>query len=280
IDFNIRVDPTIPEWLKGDPTRINQILMNLVSNAVKFTKKGEVGLNIEVSGRQQERVWLTFEVKDTGIGIPEEKLPVIFDRFTQASSQTSRQFGGTGLGLAITKRILELMSSKIILDSIEGEGSKFYFTVRLEKGEEQPFTADDSNIDVMKKSIRGMKALIVDDNKMNRLILEKFLSNWGMTFDTVEDGLKALEIMERERYNIILLDIQMPHMDGFEVARRIRQMDGLDSHNLPVIALSADVFSNVYNKLMESGMDDFVSKPLNPNELLEVIYKYTLRITV
>ena len=280
IDFNIRVDPTIPEWLRGDPTRLNQILMNLISNAVKFTTNGEVSLEIEVSGTQHDDLWLTFEVRDTGIGIPEEKLPVIFDRFTQASTQTSRQFGGTGLGLAITKRLLELMSSKIILDSVVGEGSRFYFTVKLGRGEEQPFVAEDSNLEVMKKSIRGMKALIVDDNKMNRLILEKFLGKWGMTYDSVEDGLKALEIMKTARYDIILLDIQMPHMDGFEVARRIRKMEGLDSHNLPVIALSADVFSNVYNRLMESGMDDFVSKPLNPNELLEVIYKYTLRITV
>ncbi|MGB3468831.1 MAG: response regulator, partial [Cyclobacteriaceae bacterium] len=126
----------------------------------------------------------------------------------------------------------------------------------------------------------GIKALIVDDNKMNRIILEKFLTRWGMSYDSVEDGIKALELMKDNEYGIVLLDIQMPVMDGFEVARNIRQMKGSDSHNMPVIALSADVFANVYNKLIDSGMDDFVSKPIDPNELLEVIYKYTMRVTV
>jgi len=280
INFNISVDTQIPEWLKGDPSRLNQILMNLISNAVKFTNKGEVGLRIDAAKEDKENLWLTFEVCDTGIGIPEDKLPIIFDRFTQASTQTSRQFGGTGLGLAITKRLLELMSSRIVLDSTIGEGSKFYFTLKLSRGVEQKNATKESTLEMMMKSVRGTKALIVDDNKMNRIILEKFLTKWGMNYDSVEDGIKALEIMKTHDYGIILLDIQMPHMDGFEVARRIRAMKGMDSHNMPVIALSADVFANVYNKLIESGMDDFVSKPLDPNELLEVIYKYTMRITV
>ena len=254
--------------------------MNLISNAVKFTNKGSVGLNIKISEQKDDNLWLTFEIKDTGIGIPEDKLPIIFDRFTQASTRTSREFGGTGLGLAITKRLLELMSSRIILDSVEGEGSRFYFTIKLKVGTEQKIETKDSTREKMMKSVRGMKALIVDDNKMNRIILEKFLSKWGMKYDSVEDGIKALEIMKDNDYGIILLDIQMPYMDGFEVARKIREMKGLDSHNMPVIALSADVFANVYNKLIESGMDDFVSKPLDPNELLEVIYKYTMRIMV
>lgn len=280
IDFDISIDPGIPEWLAGDPTRINQVLMNLISNAVKFTSKGGVSFNINMIEQQEDLIWLTFEVKDTGIGIPEDKLPVIFDRFTQASTRTSREFGGTGLGLAITKRLLELMSSRITLDSIEGEGSRFYFILKLKIGEEQKVTTDDSTMEKMKKSVRGTKALIVDDNKMNRIILEKFLTKWGMHYDSVEDGIKALESMEENQYGIVLLDIQMPYMDGFEVARRIRKMKGSDSHNMPVIALSADVFANVYNRLIESGMDDFVSKPLDPNELLEVIYKYTMRVTV
>ncbi|MEL6561830.1 MAG: ATP-binding protein [Bacteroidota bacterium] len=280
IDFDISIDPGIPEWLAGDPTRINQILMNLISNAVKFTNKGGVSFDINMREQQGELIWLTFEVRDTGIGIPEDKLPVIFDRFTQASTRTSREFGGTGLGLAITKRLLELMSSRITLDSIEGEGSRFYFTLKLKIGEEHKVTTNDSTLEKMKKSVRGTKALIVDDNKMNRIILEKFLTKWGMQYDSVEDGIKALESMEENNYDIILLDIQMPYMDGFEVARRIRKMKGIESHNMPVIALSADVFANVYNKLIESGMDDFVSKPLDPNELLEVIYKYTMRVTV
>lgn len=280
IDFNISIDQTIPDWLIGDPTRLNQILMNLISNAVKFTTKGNVSLHIDVTERKGEDLWLTFEIKDTGIGIPEDKLPIIFDRFTQASTQTSREFGGTGLGLAITKRLLELMSSRIILDSAVGEGSRFYFTLKLKTGTEQLVERKDSTLEKMMKSVKGIKALIVDDNKMNRIILEKFLIKWGMNYDSVEDGIKALEIMKNNEYGIVLLDIQMPYMDGFEVAQRIREMKGKDSHNMPVIALSADVFANVYNKLIESGMDDFVSKPLDPNELLEVIYKYTMRITI
>ena len=280
IDFDISIDPGIPEWLAGDPTRINQILMNLISNAVKFTNKGGVSFNISIKEQKDDHIWLTFEVKDTGIGIPQDKLSVIFDRFTQASSRTSREFGGTGLGLAITKRLLEMMSSNINLESIEGEGARFYFTLKLKVGEEQKVLTNDSTLEKMKKSIKGTKALIVDDNKMNRIILEKFLTKWGMEYDSVEDGKIALELVEKNKYNIILLDIQMPYMDGFEVATRIRKMKDNESHNVPVIALSADVFANVYNKLIESGMDDFISKPLDPNELLEAIYKYTMRVTV
>jgi len=280
INFKMEIDPSVPEWLYGDPARLNQVLMNLISNAVKFTHSGDVNLNIKLEKKENKDLYMLFEVSDTGIGIPQGKLDVIFDRFTQASTETSRQFGGTGLGLAITKRLLELLGTRIRLDSIEGKGSKFYFSLKLEEGEETEANLDEKNIESMKKSIRGMKALIVDDNKMNRLILEKFLNKWGMTYESVEDGIKALDYISKEDFDIILLDIQMPVMDGFEVARNIRLMDSESIQKVPVIALSADVFSNVYNKIIESGMDDFVSKPLNPNELIEVIYKYTMRITV
>ncbi len=280
ISFKMEIDPSVPEWLYGDPTRINQVLMNLISNAVKFTSEGEVSLIIKLDKVIGEELHMFFEVNDTGIGIPQEKRSIIFDRFTQASSQTSRKFGGTGLGLAITKRLLELLGSRIKLDSIVGKGSKFYFALKLREGKEQKLGVDKDSIESMKKSIRGMRALIVDDNKMNRLILEKFLTKWGMTYDSVEDGLKALGNFAEKDYDIVLLDIQMPIMDGFEVASAIRKIDRESTRKIPVIALSADVFSNVYNKIIESGMDDFVSKPLNPNELIEVIYKYTMRITV
>lgn len=274
IKLNIQISSDIPEWMKGDPGRLSQVLTNLISNAIKFTSKGEVALQIRLQKIQNGTHFVEFRVKDSGIGIPREKLPVIFNRFTQASSDTSRKFGGTGLGLAITKRLLELYGSKIYLDSVLGEGSQFYFTLRLEEGVKKDIVEDQAAVDSMIERIKGLRILAVDDNQMNRLILEKFLKKWGIEYDSVEDGHRAISLVEKRTYDLILLDLQMPNISGFEVAEKIRSFDEKRHQEIPIIALSADIFANIYNKVIDSGIDDFVSKPFKPDELVSVIYRF------
>lgn len=274
IKLNIQISSDIPEWMKGDPGRLSQVLTNLISNAIKFTSKGEVALQIRLQKIQNGTHFVEFRVKDSGIGIPREKLPVIFNRFTQASSDTSRKFGGTGLGLAITKRLLELYGSKIYLDSVLGEGSQFYFTLRLEEGVKKDIVEDQAAVDSMIERIKGLRILAVDDNQMNRLILEKFLKKWGIEYDSVEDGHRAISLVEKRTYDLILLDLQMPNISGFEVAEKIRSFEEKRHKEIPIIALSADIFANIYNKVIDSGIDDFVSKPFKPDELVSVIYRF------
>ena len=274
IKLTVDLDPNVPEWLKGDPGRLNQVLTNLVSNAVKFTHKGEVKISINHKKSVGTTHHVDFAVQDSGIGIPREKLPVIFNKFTQANSNTSRKFGGTGLGLAITKRLLELQGSRIFLDSVIDEGSKFYFTLKFDEGTAIDEVEDRTLIEKKIEDLKGMRVLAVDDNQMNRLILEKFLKKWEMVYDSVEGGEKAIELVNSKYYDILLLDLQMPKMNGYEVTQEIRNSDRKYVRELPIIALSADIFANLYNKVVEAGMDDFVSKPFNPDELLSVMHRY------
>ena len=273
IDFIVEVDENIPVLLKGDPARITQILMNLLSNAIKFTKEGQVELKVNLSETTDDFSELNFEVIDSGIGIAEDKQTVIFDQFTQENTDTSRKFGGTGLGLAIIKKLLELMDSSIQLESARGNGAKFYFSLKLRNCDaKQVITKETATSRTA--LIQNLRVLSVDDNEMNRIVLDKFLKKWQVqAHDSVASGDEAISLLIQNDYDLILLDLQMPDVNGYQVAEIIRTMDGPKYQNIPIIALSADIFANVSNEIRKFGMNDFVSKPFNPQILIETICK-------
>lgn len=272
IDFEVSIDDGIDRYLQGDPGRLSQVLNNLISNAIKFTNEGEVVLQIFTQSEDDDWVELCFEVCDTGVGIPQDKLEAIFETFTQATSSTTRKFGGTGLGLTISKRLLELQESNIRVESELGKGSTFSFCLKFDKITDQDATRR-AKEKIQYLPLEDLNVLVVDDNIMNRVVLEQFLQKWEVPYYSVAGGTEALEILEKRSFNLILLDIQMPDMDGYQVTKIIRETPGMNQ-NIPIVALSADIYSNVNDKIMSSGMDDFVSKPFKPDELYSILLKY------
>lgn len=259
IELTYKVDQHVPEYIKGDITRISQILTNLIGNAIKFTKKGYVEVSLDFVARTEDKVALKFMVQDTGVGIPEQKQQLIFESFTQASSATTREFGGSGLGLSITDKLLGLMGSRLYLKSEVGVGSIFYFTQFFEvaeRSDEKPVISSNKG----GQGLKGSRVLIVEDTTVNILVAEKFLEKWGMIVDSAENGKLAVDKFKEHHYDIILMDLQMPVMDGYEATRLIRQTDP----HVPIIALTAAAVTEVIEKIEEVGMNAYVTKPFNP----------------
>ncbi|UII21347.1 response regulator [Fulvivirga ligni] len=268
-------DSDIPELLIGDTTRINQILVNLVGNAVKFTNEGVVKLTIQLKAETEESALVSFSVKDTGIGIPKEYQANIFERFAQAGKETTRKFGGTGLGLAITKKLLELHHSDITLKSEKGKGSEFLFDIKFKKADAKYENTHIAPIvDHKEHQLDNVKILLVEDNQVNQLIACKFLENWNIEVEVADDGQIALEKLLLNSYDLVLMDLQMPVMDGYEATRQIRKNSAFD--DLPIIALTADATTNIKERVLEVGMNDFLTKPINPDEMKSKIVNYTL----
>jgi len=268
----INMGEDIPEHIIGDPTRLAQVLNNLLSNAIKFTENGQVTLDIQLQKEEGNAVILDFAVKDTGIGIPEDKLEHIFESFTQACSSTTRKFGGTGLGLAIIKKILEHQDSQINLKSEVGKGSTFYFTLQFEKGEAPKISDIEKNANL--QSLEGTKVLLVEDNKINQLIANRFLEKWHIKYDVADNGAIALEKVQNNDYDLVLMDLQMPTMDGYTATAKIRNLDGNKYQQLPIIALTASAMLEERNRVYTVGMNDYVTKPFNPIELYSAINKH------
>lgn len=261
----------VPRRVIGDPHRLNQILLNLAGNAVKFTEEGTVNIVVsEVLSDNEELVCLRFEVRDTGIGIEPDKLDAIFNNFSQASESTTRKFGGTGLGLAISKALVELMGGEIAVQSDIGKGSRFYFDVEFTNDDGYQAPDEVTEITVL-DSIEGVNVLLVDDYKMNQIVAEQFLSVWGTNVTIAEDGQQALDATWEDRYDIILMDIQMPVMDGIDAAINIRANINNPNRDTPIIALTADAFDSTREKAIKAGMQDFVPKPFDKNLLFEKI---------
>ncbi len=273
IGFDIRLAGPLPPVLLGDPVRLGQILANLVSNAIKFTEKGGVTLEAALKLDDGENVLLDFAVTDTGIGIKAEKLAYIFDRFTQAESDTTRKYGGTGLGLAITKRLLEMQGSQIGVDSRPGEGSRFYFTLSFRKGDKAGPIRDNYAHTTTARLLDQVRLLLVEDNEINRKVATKFLNKWGIQPDYAHNGVQAIEKINERQYDLILMDLQMPEMDGYEAARVIRETKTRES--IPIIALTASAMHDVAQKIFDAGMNDFIMKPFHPDDLYQKIAKYT-----
>lgn len=275
VDFELIYDDKIHKGFLGDPYRLSQVLGNLLSNAIKFTNIGKVTLKISLCEETHDFETIMFEIIDTGIGISQADQQRIFEHFNQASLETTRKYGGTGLGLSISKSLVSLMNGDISVKSHEGKGSTFSFSLKFKKAnvitEEDNF---DRTYDIPEGSIEGLKCLIVDDNKLNRVVLTKFLKNWKVLSDNVESGFEALKYLDNQKYDLLLLDLQMPEMDGYEVARRVRSNS--DTKDLPIIAITADSVSNIKEKVKAVGMNDFVTKPFNPDMLKSKIYQATM----
>lgn len=270
LKLEVRVDDSIPPVMMGDSVRLTQILINLVGNAVKFTEKGSIIIDAVPVRRHNSQVDIEFRVTDTGIGIPDDKLEVIFESFTQASSATTRKYGGTGLGLAITRKLVELQGGILKVESEVGRGSCFSFTLPFLVSD-KAHVEDDTQKQQQFHSLNGLRVLVVEDNLVNQKIVSKFLTKWEASFDIAENGRIAVEKVTQRHYDLVLMDIHMPEMSGYEATLKIRALEGEYFRELPIIALTASVFLEDREKIFEFGMSGFVTKPFNPRELFWTI---------
>jgi len=267
IKLSKSIDNRIPQRLIGDPTRLNQVLLNLVGNAIKFTQKGEVKVSVELLNEENDFVSVRFTVSDTGIGIPQDKLSTIFDAFTQATNDTTRKYGGTGLGLAIVKQLIEIQGGEINVESREKEGSVFSFTLVYRKSTTEAKVPDSKIENSELNTIKELSVLLVEDNALNQLLAKKVLTDWGWTVDIAENGLIAVEKAGKHNYDIVLMDIQLPEMDGYEATRYIRTKLQPPKSRVPIIAMTAHAISGEEEKCIEAGMNDYISKPFNTRKL-------------
>ncbi|MHA4809860.1 hybrid sensor histidine kinase/response regulator [Flavitalea flava] len=271
IVFDIEYDVQMPFMVKGDNFRLSQVLNNLISNAIKFTREGSVKLEVKLVETRHNTFITRFSVIDTGIGIHSEKKDKIFEQFTQADSDTTRLYGGTGLGLSISAKLVELMDSEILIQTELGKGSDFNFTIVLQKAD----TADIAT-PVLKAPVKNNDAfknkiiLLAEDNLFNANIARRFITGWGAEMDLVVDGQQALEFAIRKKYDLILMDVQMPVMDGFACSRKIRKQ----LKDVPIIAVTASPKNEIIHEMLACGMNDFVSKPFKPNELRSKMLEY------
>lgn len=268
LKLKLFLDGELPELVLGDQLRLSQILINLVSNAIKFTEQGEVVVSVELLSEDVEKCSIEFSVRDTGIGIPEEKQAQIFDSFTQASSGITRQFGGTGLGLSISKKLLVLMNSEINVQSKLNEGSIFSFSLTFQKSFNTLLPVQ-SSIN-HENSFHGKKILLVEDLPFNVLYAKQLLESWGIEVDTAENGKIGAEKAGAESYDLILMDLQMPVMDGENSAKTIRA-NGIQTK---IVALTASATEEVRERVLKAGMQDYLSKPISPAELNRKLTAY------
>ncbi|MGE5421568.1 MAG: ATP-binding protein [Chloroflexota bacterium] len=272
LSFNIVKQGNLPEDVTGDPIRLSQILSNLLSNALKFTTSGGITVRISEHSRRGNQSILDFSVTDTGIGIPKDKHNLIFESFTQASADTTRQFGGTGLGLAICKKLIDLQGGSITLDSEPGKGSTFRFLLPFGIPEK---TSSKKSTEVQESyaGLEGKRILVAEDNKVNFFVANKFLVSWGAVVTHAENGQLALELLKKERFDLILMDLHMPVMDGIEATRIIRNSADEELKNIPIVALTAAIMSESHDKIEDLNINDYVLKPFKPHDLFDRIRK-------
>ncbi len=274
LEFDIRKEGNLPVNVIGDQIRLNQILSNLLSNALKFTKQGGITVTIKEIERKNKQSKLEFAVKDTGIGIPSEKQSAIFENYTQASSDTTRRYGGTGLGLAICKKLVELQGGTISVESEPGEGSTFRFTLTFEDITDDKSRFDDTQVTETYTGLEGKRILVAEDNKINFFVANKFLAGWGVIVSHAEDGQLAIEKLEKEDFDLILMDLHMPIMDGIEATRVIRSSDDPRIKDIPIVALTAAIMSENHERMDQLKINDYVLKPFKPHDLFERIKKH------
>ncbi|MCK5508680.1 MAG: response regulator [Desulfobacterales bacterium] len=293
LEITCLVEPEVPALLQGDPKRLRQIITNLIGNAIKFTAQGEVALHVILDNEDNNMVTIRFVVKDTGCGIPADKLDSLFDAFTQADSTATRKFGGTGLGLTISKQLCEMMGGQIGVESKEGEGATFRFTVCLNKQlpvrKPSDRTLSDRTLSdqaspdriitqhtVAEKSKQKTRILLAEDNIVNRKIALKVLEKLGYHADVAVNGAEALKALETTPYDIVLMDVQMPEMDGLEATKEIRRREELtaQSKHIPIIAITAHAMEGDREMCLKAGMDDYLTKPIRPGKLGETIARW------
>ncbi len=273
LEFDILKDDNVPVYIIGDSIRLNQILSNLLSNALKFTLKGSIKVQVTETERIGNQSRLEFKVIDTGIGIPKDKHSIIFESFTQASTDTTRRFGGTGLGLAICKKLVELQGGKISVESEPDKGSSFIFDLTVGVSEGQVPSQPSSPLETL-KDLEGKRILVAEDNKINFFVANKFLIGWGMIVSHAENGQIALDMIEKEEFDMILMDLHMPVLDGIEAARIIRKSENPKIKDIPIIALTAAIMSESHDKIDDLNINDYVLKPFKPQDLYDRILKH------
>lgn len=268
LQLGLELDPQLPGWLLGDPVRLKQVLWNLLGNAVKFTSEGTILIRCQQAGQEGAQRTLSFSVEDTGIGIAPEKLAEIFQPFTQADASTTRRFGGTGLGLTISAELVRLMGGRLEVDSRPGQGSRFYFTLTLEETPERTPAPMASPAREVPQSAR---ILIAEDNSVNRLLLERILARQGYGYLSVSNGQLAVEAAQKERFDVILMDVHMPIMDGYDATKAIRSLDQALNRRTTIVALTALAVEGDKEKCLQAGMDAYLAKPLRHEDLLALL---------
>ncbi len=294
LNFKLSWDKSVPEHVVGDPTRLGQVLVNLLGNAIKFTEQGGIELNISLVSETEDDADVQFEIKDTGIGIPEEKKRVIFDSFRQVDSSLTRRFGGTGLGLAISARLIEMMGSKIEVTSEEGKGSCFRFILTFPKAKDKkleelpdfslflthdkraqkPIEPADLKSEQETSDADEIRILLVEDNVINQRMAKRMVENMGYKVDIANNGQEALDMLQERNYDLILLDVQMPVMDGLRTAQKIRIHEMNSDEHIPIIAMTAHAQKEDRDRCLEAGMDDYLSKPINMKMLEQKLKHY------
>jgi signal transduction histidine kinase/ActR/RegA family two-component response regulator len=274
LEVHCCVDPEVPARLVGDPTRFRQILSNLVSNAIKFTERGRVDVEVKPESAEGSEVVVHVAVRDTGIGIPPEKIEAIFEPFVQADGSTTRRFGGTGLGLSIASRLAKLMGGRIWAESTVGKGSTFHVVLRFAASQPDAGRLSAAPADAGSCRAAGLRILVAEDNPINRKVIAKILELERHQVTLAGDGSEAVNLVAQERFDLILMDVQMPVMSGLEAARRIRERECATGGHIPIIALTASAMKGDRERCLEAGMDDYLSKPVRPEALSEVIARY------
>ncbi|OGG95382.1 MAG: hypothetical protein A2527_07635 [Candidatus Lambdaproteobacteria bacterium RIFOXYD2_FULL_50_16] len=264
LDLELALDPNLSPWVQGDWPKLRQVLVNLLSNALKFTPRGQVWIGVKL-----DPLGVCFEVADTGIGITQDQGRLIFESFTQGDPSITRQYGGTGLGLAIASRMIGLMGGQIELDSQLGMGSRFSFTLDLTPVEAPAPEVGTENL----APLQGLRILLAEDNKANQRLMLKILERWGVVVTIAENGLEAVKKLGQDQFDLILMDLQMPEMDGMAAAKEIR-MDGGDQANIPIIALTANAMAIDKEHCLAAGMNDYLTKPVNRQELTKTLLRF------
>lgn len=276
LDFRVNISEQVPGEIIGDSIRLNQVLSNLLSNAVKFTARGYIELSVRRLNNNNKTVELEFTVGDSGIGIPPEKHELIFESYTQAADDTTRRFGGTGLGLSIVKRLIELQGGKVWVESKPDEGAKFFFTLNfIMAADQSPMDRiNENNTEELFDELIGKRILLAEDNKINFFVANKFLTKWGAVVTHAENGEIALELISKNEYDLVLMDLHMPVMDGIEATRLIRESKREDIRTMPVVALTAAIMSEHQDKIEGLHINDYILKPFKPNELYNKIQRH------
>lgn len=274
LDFRIHYDESIPNTLYGDYTRVKQVILNILTNAIKYTKEGYIDFTVS-SVIKNDICRLIISVEDSGIGIKQEKIPLLFQKFERVDLEKNITIEGTGLGLAITKKLVELMDGKIVVQSIYGKGSKFTIAIDqriIHKEVEKETSHDEDKVDVEKIAAEGKKVLVIDDNKINLKVAARLLQGYQLVITSCDSGFDAIDkINGHEEFDLILLDDMMPKMSGVETLKKLKEIDGF---NIPVVALTANAISGMREKYLSEGFDDYLAKPIDKEELARIVAKY------
>jgi CheY-like chemotaxis protein len=296
LEFSLQMEEQVPAWMVGDPDRLRQILLNLLGNAIKFTARGSIRLRVFTepgppqpwNGEAPGDLVLHFAVSDSGIGIPANKLELIFEAFRQADGSTTRKYGGTGLGLAICSRLTALMGGRIWAESQVGHGSTFHFTTRFERASETAAAERFSlaSLDNMVSAwetgpaMRPLHILIAEDNAVNQKLAVRLLERRGHSLTLATTGREALAAFGKDRFDLVLMDVQMPDMDGLEATKEIRTREKITGLRTPIVALTAHALKGDRERCVAAGMDGYINKPIEANRFIQIVEEHAVAVKV